>query len=104
MEWSLSAATGADACTFPGSATWYVGPIASNPLAARLNKVGITSTAWSYGVIGASNNCGGRWASGNLIGVSQVGDTVTIVSLTDGGYGGRDYSTPLDQITYTLVP
>jgi len=103
--WSLSASPGADPCTFPNNATWYVGPAANSPWAARLAKVGITSAAWSYGVAGAPN-CSitgvgsGDWQANILIGISQVGDTLTIVSFT---YGGSDSSTPRDQITYTLT-
>jgi hypothetical protein len=102
-EWTLRAATGADPCTFPNSATWYVGPIAANnPLADRLKTAGITSTAWSYG-IGGSPQCAtghtGNWPSNSIIGASQVGNTLTIVTFYVGGYNN-----PLDQITYTLQP
>lgn len=53
-EWSLAAASGASSQTYPCSATWYVGALTSNPLYARIKKAGITSTAWSYGVVGSS--------------------------------------------------
>jgi hypothetical protein len=103
--WSLSAAAGADSCTFPPSATWYVGPISNSPLQARLKSQGITSTAWSYGVSGQA--CTGfpnytYWAAGTLIGVSQTGNAVTIASFSK--YGNLDYSAPVDQVTFTLVP
>jgi hypothetical protein len=96
-EWTLSAASGAATCTYPDSATWYVGSLASSPLAARLKAAGITSTAWSYGVGGTPYS--GAWASDSLLGFSQVGNTLTIVSFTKYG---KDYSEPVDQITYTL--
>jgi len=102
--WSLAAPTGADYCTYPSSATWYVGSIASNPLAARLKAAGITSTAWSYGVGNSRNNCysnSGDWQTNTLIGLSQIGNTITIVSFTNNG---KDYAAPQDQITYTLAP
>lgn len=99
-EWSLSAATGADACTSPGSAYWYVGPIANNPLAARLSKAGITSTAWSYGV-GTAACFTYTWAPNTLIGVSQTGNSIAIASFTKNGI---DSNVPVDQITYTLAP
>src|ERR1700733_12617407 len=56
-EFSLSAATGADPCTYPSSATWYVvgSVLANNPLASRLKTDGITSTLVSYGV--GSSQC-----------------------------------------------
>src|SRR5712692_8849803 len=61
-EWSLAATAGATGCTYPASATWYVGPIATSPLAARLKSAGITSTTWSYGVGGSQCTInGGSW-------------------------------------------
>ena len=107
-QWSLSTSTGASQNTYPSSASWYVGPIASNPLAARLRSAGITSTAWSYGVGGGGGGYGAAydhtyysWRPGSLIGVSQSGNAVTIFSFT---YNGTDHATPVDQITYTLRP
>jgi len=98
-EWSLSSVAGSYAYTYPSSATWYVGPIASNPLAARLSKAGITSTAWSYGVGSAYNT--NNWGTNTLIGVSQVGNSITIVSFTSSG--PTDHNVPVDQITFTLT-
>jgi hypothetical protein len=105
-EWSLSATAGADGCTYPSSATWYVGPIATNPLAARLKTAGITSTAWSYGVGGTTqcNQGGYSWSPNTLIGVSQIGKALTIVSFTANGPNGTDKSVPVDQLTFTLTP
>jgi hypothetical protein len=104
-EWSLAAAAGANAYTYPSTSSWYVGPIASNPLAARLNAAGITSTAWSYGV-GVGCYCtsgGGGWYFANaLLGFSQTANALTIVSFTDDT--GKDHSQPVSQITYTLAP
>lgn len=124
--WSLLSADDSDKCVYPGSATWYVGPIENDPQAARLKRagsevrgsdqaIGITSTAWSYGVSGAgpSFSCSVSsnspdptgtyyaWQSGSLIGVSQSGNTLTIASFTKSGV---DYSVPVDQITYILRP
>jgi hypothetical protein len=96
--WSLSAPTGASNNTYPITATWYVGPIASNPLAARLKSAGITSTAWSYGT--GSSSFGNPWSPNSLIGVSQIGNTLTLASFTYNA----DSSTPQGQITYTLAP
>jgi hypothetical protein len=95
--WTLSVPSGASSNTYPASATWYAGPVANNPNAARLSKVGITSTAYSYGITGGS---GGVWGSNWLIGASQVGNTLTLVAFTNY----FDYATPQDQITYTYVP
>jgi hypothetical protein len=103
--WSLQAATGADSCTTPASATWYVAsPTASNnPMAARLKNAGITSTAYSYGVTGQqSYECYNGFLTGSLIGVSQSGNSITIVSFSKNGSNeSNDQSTPVTQITYT---
>ncbi len=100
LLWSLANAPGADGCTYPNSATWFVGTIANNPLvAARLSKAGITSTAWSYGV-GNSPGCNG-WRNNDLLGFSQIGNTLSIANFTRSG---TDQATPADQITYILVP
>jgi hypothetical protein len=73
-----------------------VGPIANNPYAAQIKAAGITSTAWSYGI---STSNYGRWGVATLIGVSQIGNTLTIVSFYSVTNG-----VPYDQITYTLTP
>jgi hypothetical protein len=98
--WSLAAPTGASTFTSPSSATWYVGPIASNPLAARLKSAGITSTAWSYGV-GSGYPSTPNWATNTLIGVSQIGNTLTIASFTNNS---ADKAIPVEQITYPRAP
>lgn len=97
-QWSLSAAPGADPSTFPASATWYAGPLENNPYGSRVTKAGITSTAYSYGVLG-SGNYGNWWRGGYLLGFSQTGNSLTIVSFG----AGTENSTPGDQITYTWV-
>ena len=100
--WSLSTASGADGCTTPSTATWYVGPIENSPYAARLKADKITSTAWSYGVANYPNcNGNSRWPTNALIGVSQIGNTLTIASFSINSY---DYDSPTDSITFTLVP
>jgi hypothetical protein len=104
--WSLNAAAGADASLYPVSATWWVGPIANNPYAARLNKAGITSTAYAYGVA-YSNDCGPHYAwcnmsNGTLIGATQSGNVISLVSFTyyNGNY--VDSSAPVGQLSFTL--
>jgi hypothetical protein len=94
-EWTLA---NAYSYTHPYTATWYVGPNSSSPIAARLQKAGITSTAWSYGIAGGSG-LPYPWAYNSMIGVSQVGNTLTFVSFTDSS---GDHSQPVDQITFTL--
>jgi len=112
-SWSLSAGSGADKCTYPSSATWYAGPIANSPVAARLKKAGITSTAWSYGVASgpsAYDRCtdgslfpNAGWGVGTLIGVSQSGSAITIASFTNH-LSGNDFSAPIAQITFRVAP
>jgi len=103
--WSLATASGASSNTSPQSAAWYVGPIANNPYADRIKNAGITSTAYTYGIAYDGLCCGPGWGYGNsngaLIGVSRVGNTITMVSFTYGG--NKDTSTPVSQMTLTLV-
>jgi hypothetical protein len=98
-EWSFATPSGANYATYPGTGTWYVGPLTSNPLYSRLKAAGITSTAWSYGV-STSYYDYTNWPTNGLIGVSQIGNTITFVSFTNSN--GVDRSTPYDSITYTF--
>lgn len=51
--WSFNASGGTSPnCSVPWSATWYTGPISSNPYTARITAAGITSTDYSYGISG----------------------------------------------------
>jgi hypothetical protein len=104
-NWTLSATTGTDSSLYPVTANWYVGPIANNPYAARIQKAGITSTLYSYGIAECATNCPGNWGfnsnSGILIGVAQIGNTISIVSFTNQN---TDSSTPLAQLSFTLQP
>ena len=111
-SWSLTAGPDAADCTYPASATWYVGPLTNSPVAARLKSAEITSTAWSYGVAGnspcssfssASNHINAYWRPGSLIGVSQTGNAVTLASFSFIS-SPTDRSAPVDQITYRLGP
>ena len=105
--WSLNAATGADASLYPVSATWWVGPIANNPYAARLNKAGITSTAYAYGIAYSANclNNAPGWCSyspGILIGATQSGNVISLVSFSLYTGITADYSAPVGQLSFTL--
>jgi hypothetical protein len=108
--WSLTTGSGAAGSTYPSSATWYTGPVANTPLAARINKAGITSPMMSFGV-GSSQQpdtsvapAGYQWWScpSTLFGVSQVNNTITFVSFTSSNC--TDYGSPQSQITFTLAP
>jgi hypothetical protein len=106
--WSLSVAPGADQCTVPMSATWYVGAPSSGPYATRIAAARITGTDFSYGIgSGVASSCQSTpglkvldWLNGGLIGLSQTGNTLTITSFTQSG--SADSSTPLDTIVFTL--
>jgi hypothetical protein len=103
--WSLVSSSTPSVCTYPISGTWYVGPLSNNPLAARLKKAGITSTAYSWGVAGNGNGPGGcnpglNWSNGSILAVSQTGNSITFSSFTSDGSFDKNY--PVDQITYTL--
>lgn len=101
--WSSTTTAGATGCTYPYSSSFYVGPLQDNPLYSRLQTAGITSTAYSYGIEGQQMcSTGNPWFdSGSILGFSQTGDLLTIVSFT---YEGEDdQSTPGDQITYMLI-
>lgn len=103
--WSLEAATGADGCTYPLSASWTtaVASDPKNPLYARLKKAGITEPNLSYGVSGGAN-CGSTGSNNffndALLGLSQAGGSLTIFSYS---YAGSDFNTPTAQITYDFV-
>ena len=100
-EWSLAAASGANACTYPTSATWYAGPMANNPLAARIKAAGITTTGYAFGIVGRDvcSIDGGTFNTDALIGLSQIGSALTVYSFTRNS---ADSSTPVDQVTYEL--
>lgn len=99
-EWTLSS-TGTNGNTYPESASWYVGALASNPLYARIKAAGITSTAYSYGIGGSEVATPTEsWYLKSLLGFSQVNNTMTIFSFTDSS--GKDHNQPVDQVTYTV--
>lgn len=105
--WSSTTNNDADPCSYPVSATWYVGPLENNPMLGRLKKANITSTAWTYGITGGgiAFSCGGspyfNWGNGAIVGVSQTGNTITFASFTANSF---DKDSPVDQITFTLTP
>jgi hypothetical protein len=94
-KWEITAATGEYAwCGYP--ATFYTGALTAIPIAARLKAAGIVDTEYSYGIIGYGAACGGQWATGRLIGVSQTGTHVEMATFTTPA--GVDQSTPYDRI------
>jgi hypothetical protein len=101
--WSFNAASGANGAIYPTTATWYAGLIANNPLASRITQAKITYSGLSYGLTG-DNAFGGEnsfFANGCLIGASQNGKSLTLLSFSVSGCSS-DQSTPTAMITYTL--
>lgn len=93
--WTYTSA-GTAGCIYPSNGYWYDGPLAGNPLAARVKAAGIVNASqWSFGLLG-DQNCG--WYTNSLLGFSQVGNTITIADFTNGE---GDHSLPVDTITYT---
>jgi hypothetical protein len=101
--WSLSVASGGSTGTNPYTATWYDEPISANPLAPRINNDKITSNQLVYGVGDGGNSYNCTWSNNNLLGFSQVGNTL-VISDFSSACGGGEGPTPVDTITYTLVP
>jgi hypothetical protein len=99
--WSITLAATYWYATTPGNATFWVGPIANSPIAARLTAAKITSNDWSYGVLGTQEAYAAPyWSVGDLLGFSQVGNTVTVARFTNNLK--VDVNLPVDQFTYTL--
>ena len=108
--WNIAKSGGSNlGCAYPATASWYTGPIASNPYAARITGAGITTTDYSYGISGPiSSICSGVESQefnnasnvAPLIGASQTGNSLTLVSFTDPT--GKDHSVPVGQVTLTL--
>jgi len=103
-EWSLANTA---TCSTPTSATWYVfgGPMTKNPLYTRLKNAGITAQTYgfySWGTTGTQScDAGSTWQTNTLIGLSQTGGALAILSFT---LNGKDESQPADQITYLKNP
>jgi hypothetical protein len=101
-QWSLTSAPGL-ACDPPQPATFYTGPLANSPLAARVKAAGITgitATQYSFGVIGTPNCGNANWQNNGLIGLTNVGGNLVIASFTQAG---TDANTPYTQIIYVFL-
>ena len=101
--WNVATASGYNYATTPGNATFWVGPLSNSPIAARLNVAKITSTNWTYGILGTQSDgregANDTWNTNDILGFSQVGNTITIADFT---LSGSDQNTPADQFVYTL--
>ena len=95
-EWSLQQNPGAS-CPNPPSAAWYVGPIKNSPYYIRIKAAGVPLTGFSYGISGST--CGGAtWGANSLLGFSQTGSQMSIVSFT---FNGVDQSQQVAQVSYS---
>jgi hypothetical protein len=101
-QWSVAQTPGATACTWPQTATFYVGPVEDNPNYSSIQKAEIATANYnySYGVEGDQSCSDYYWGPGAILGFSQTGNALTIVSFYSAG---ANYGTPQDQITYQLV-
>jgi hypothetical protein len=103
--WSLTTAPGTDPSLYFTSANWYAGPIANTPYADRITaaKINTTQYAYSYGIASSIDTAPTPWFSGNtgnLIGVSQTGNVLSIATFSTNG--GNDKSTPYAILNFTL--
>jgi hypothetical protein len=95
--WALASVSGD---TVISAAEWYAGPIRTNPHHALLQRAGVTSDSYSYGVVDANGS--GHFDMGMLIGAVQNGRTLTVVSFHRRGCCTYA-SSPTSEVTYTLV-
>lgn len=81
-SWSLAANPSASG--FYASVAWTTGPVVGHPNQASLNLRSITSTAFSWGTTGPNNDSSGGplywWYSGDVVGASQTGNTLSLHS------------------------
>ncbi len=82
-----------------GEATWFEGPIQGSPHAAAIRRAGITSMLYSYGVTTSGE---GSFAPHSIIGATQTGNELTIVSFRHGCCGNGKSPTGIESYTYTI--
>ena len=100
-EWTIAFVRDGDNGAPCGSPVeFYTGPLSGNPYYARLKAAKITNAEYQYGVVDAGTPCGSPFATGAIIGVSQVQNTLTIASFTNNG---QDQSTPVTSYVYGLA-
>lgn len=102
--WTLTTSAGANNNTYPSRATFYVGPLESNPFADRIKKAGITSTVWSYGTGSTDVIPTDCWNGNAILGFSQIGNTISVACFNKGIGTLTDTAIPGEQVVYTLVP
>ena len=89
-SWSISMQPDAPNVGFIFNAAWTTGPIAGHPNQASLTARAITSTAFSWGIVGSNNdfNIGGTftryvWEPGIVVGASQTGNSLVLHAFQD---------------------
>jgi len=60
------------------NASWATGAVKGHPNETTLNNAGITTTPYSWGIVGANFAFLGNWYVGGIIGSAQLGDTLTL--------------------------
>jgi hypothetical protein len=95
--WSLTTIGDADGPV--ERATWYSGPPSLNPISHRLEEAGIETADYAYGTAAAGATM--TWGAGALIGVSQQGNVLRLVSFRHGCCSAT--STPTASLVFTRV-
>lgn len=99
-EWAITVAPGKTAGRSPPNpAFFYTGPLSGSPLAARVQRVGLASSQYSFGVIGASQAPFPGFATNGLIGLRLIGNQLVIAAFSEDG---RDHAEPVTEIVYTF--
>ena len=82
-SWSISMVPNLSGFVF--NAAWATGPIAGHPNQASLTERTITSTAFSWGIVGSSNDFSiaaifyaTLWQAGGVVGASQTGNSLAL--------------------------
>jgi hypothetical protein len=80
---SLSLADGWSRCIL--SLDWVTGPVAGHPDQARLQEAGITTNAYSWGIVGGVGADFGvlGWEPGDIVGVVQTGNSLVVRNYGD---------------------
>lgn len=63
--------------------SWITGPIAGHPNESALRAAGITFQGYAWGVVGEVSSHWGGWDPGDLVGVVQSGQNLTIRNFGD---------------------
>ena len=60
------------------NATWATGAVTGHPNGTTLTAFGITTTTYSWGVIGSNNGFLANWFAAYVFGAAQLGDVLTL--------------------------